>query len=75
MSAIIPVSFIAIVFFGFVVSGRLNIKSADLAQGQFIKVVASKIKGFPEEMVIIDEREYEDLDENLKAELFNPVKE
>ena len=60
---------------GFVVSGRLNIKSADLVQGQFIKVVASKIKGFPEEMVIIDEREYEDLDENLKAELFNPVKE
>lgn len=60
---------------GFIVSGRLNIKSADLLKGQFIKVTAGKIKGFPEEMVILDEREYEELDKNIKADLFNTHKQ
>lgn len=51
---------------GFIVSGRLNIKSADLTEGQFIKILARKIKGFPEEMVIIDKREYEELEKNKR---------
>ena len=56
---------------GFIVSGRLNINSSDLEGGQYIKVVAQKIKGFPHEIVIIDQHEYEELDENIKKQLFS----
>lgn len=59
---------------GFIVSGRLNISSADLEEGQYMKVVAKKIKGFPEEIVIIDQKEYEALDQNIKTDLFKPFK-
>lgn len=59
---------------GFIVSGRLNISSADLEGGQYVKVVAQKIKGFPEEIVIIDKKEYEALAENIKTDLFKPFK-
>jgi class 3 adenylate cyclase len=58
---------------GFIVSGRLNINSADLEGGQYIKVVAQKIKGFPNEIVVIDQHEYEELDENIKKQLFAPL--
>jgi hypothetical protein len=34
------------------------------------KVVATKIKGFPNELVIIDKKEYSMLDEAVRAELF-----
>ena len=57
---------------GFIVSGRLNITSPDLEGGQYIKVVAQKIKGFPHEIVIIDQQEYEDLDKDIKQQLFSP---
>jgi len=59
---------------GFIVSGRLNIKPADLEGGQYIKVLARKIKGFPEEIVIIDQKEYEALDQQIKDELFSTLK-
>ena len=59
---------------GFIVSGRLNIKPADLEGGQYVKVVARKIKGFPEEIVIIDRKEYEALDHRIKVELFSTIK-
>lgn len=58
---------------GFIVSGRLNINSSDLEGGQYIKVVAQKIKGFPHEVVIIDQQEYEELDKNIKQQLFSPL--
>jgi hypothetical protein len=54
------------------VSGRLNIKSSDLKGGQYKKVIANKIKGFPQEIVIVDQVEYEELDENIKNQLFAP---
>jgi len=59
---------------GFIVSGRLNIKSSDLAGGQYTRVIAKKIKGFPEEIVIIDQKEYEELDKTSKNELFKDFK-
>ena len=37
-------------------------------------MVAKKIKGFPEEIVIIDQKEYEALDQNIKTDLFKPFK-
>ena len=58
---------------GFIVSGRLNITSPDLEGGQYIKAVAQKIKGFPHEVVIVDQQEYEDLDKNIKQQLFSPL--
>lgn len=57
---------------GFMVSGRLNIRAADLKGGQYKKVIANKIKGFPREIVIVDQVEYEELDENIKNQLFAP---
>lgn len=59
---------------GFIVSGRLNIAAPDLEGGQYIKVIARKIKGFPEEIVIVDKKEYEELDRSVKMELFSPFK-
>lgn len=59
---------------GFIVSGRLNISSADIEGGQYVKVIAQKIKGFPEEIVIIDQKEYESLAENIKTDLFKPFR-
>jgi class 3 adenylate cyclase len=57
---------------GFIVSGRLNIAASDLEGGQYQKVVANKIKGFPQEIVIVDQAEYEELDHNIKHQLFAP---
>jgi class 3 adenylate cyclase len=55
---------------GFIVSGRLNIRARDIEGGQYKKVVANKIKGFPQEIVIVDQIEYDELDENIKNQLF-----
>jgi class 3 adenylate cyclase len=57
---------------GFIVSGRLNIKSSDIEGGQYKKVIAGRIKGFPQEIVIVDQAEYEELDQNIKSQLFSP---
>ena len=58
---------------GFIVSGRLNIKPADLEGGQYVRVVAHKIKGFPEEIVIVDQTEYDEMDQTIRSALFTPV--
>lgn len=58
---------------GFIVSGRLNIKPSALEGGQYKRVVAHTIKGFPEEIVIVDQQEYHDLDEKEKQRLFTPL--
>jgi class 3 adenylate cyclase len=57
---------------GFIVSGRLNIRSSDLEGGQYKKVIASRIKGFPQEIVIVDQSEYEELNQDIKSQLFSP---
>jgi len=58
---------------GFIVSGRLNINASDLEGDQYTRVVAQKIKGFPQEIVIVDQQEFEELDENIKKQLFSPL--
>lgn len=58
---------------GFIVSGRLNIRTADLEGGQYVKVVATKIKGFPEEVVIVDQHEFAGLGRNIKDNLFSTI--
>jgi len=58
---------------GFIVSGRLDIKSSELKGSQYIKIIATKIKGFPQEIVIIDQAEYDELDQSTKHHLFAPL--
>ncbi len=55
---------------GFIASANLNISQATLDRIGFIKVVATKIKGFQRETVIIDRCEYENLKAATKSELF-----
>jgi len=55
---------------GFILSGRLNIKSTELEKNQYVKKVAIKIKGFPREYVIIDKNDFEELTPELRDELF-----
>jgi len=55
---------------GFIFSGRLNIKSTELEENQYVKKVAKKIKGFPREYVIIDKGNFDNLTNEVKTELF-----
>lgn len=56
---------------GFIVSGRLNIKSTELEKNTYIKIVAIKIKGFPQEIVLVDKDDFnKELDDDTKKELF-----
>jgi len=58
---------------GFIASARLGLPAAMLAEHGYIKVVAKKIKGFPREIVLMDESEYLDLDRSLKSSLFDSI--
>lgn len=61
--------------FGFIASARIGIPEKKLQEHGYIKVVATKIKGFPREIVIIDKEEYEELEDKIKKELFEPLEE
>lgn len=58
---------------GFIVAGRLNIKSSEIEENKYLKLVATKIKGFPQEIVIVDIQDYERLDEETKFDLFQQI--
>jgi class 3 adenylate cyclase len=58
---------------GLIASGRINIKTSKLAKHSYIKVVAKNIKGFPQEIVIVDKDDYEDLDKDTKESLFDLI--
>jgi len=58
---------------GFVASARVMIPTARLTENGYIKVVATKIRGFPSEIVIVDSSEYEALSESRRAELFESL--
>lgn len=55
---------------GFIASARLMISDGVLKEHSYKKVIATKIKGFPNELVIVDSDEYDELDENIRTELF-----
>jgi class 3 adenylate cyclase len=55
---------------GFIVSARLNIKSAELEKDRYLKKVAKNLQGFPKEYVLIDTDDYNGLSDELKADLF-----
>lgn len=58
---------------GFIASARLSVKESDLAKNEYIKVVATKIKGFPKEIVIVDKDEYADIPPDVKKDLFGDI--
>ena len=55
---------------GFIMSARINIKTTELEKNLYIKQVATNIKGFPQEIVIVDKSSIESLDAELKERLF-----
>jgi class 3 adenylate cyclase len=60
---------------GFIASARLQIPAATFEKHGYIKVVATQIKGFPKELVIVDHNEFERLDNDVRSALFANVDE
>ncbi|PCJ86103.1 MAG: hypothetical protein COA54_09705 [Thiotrichaceae bacterium] len=58
---------------GFIVSARLKIPAEKLADSGYKKVIATKIKGFPKELVLVDQDEYNKLGDELRNHLFEEV--
>ena len=58
---------------GFIASARLMIPDTVLKENGYRKTVATKIKGFPNELVIVDSNEYDALKDDLRKELFTDV--
>jgi class 3 adenylate cyclase len=54
----------------FIASARLNMPSSILQKHNYMKVVATNIKGFPKEIVIVDRSEYGKLDPKVRQDLF-----
>lgn len=55
---------------GFIVSARLEVSDFLLQEFDYKKVVATQIKGFPQEIVIVDRNDYNNLDKTTKENLF-----
>lgn len=56
----------------FIASARLDIPKTEIEKHGYCKTVATNIKGFPKEVVVVDKNEYKQLDESLKKQLFIP---
>jgi len=58
---------------GFIVSNRLNIPKNTILKHGYKKCIAKKIRGFPQEIVIVDTHDYENLDDATRKELFDEL--
>jgi len=58
---------------GFIVSARLKIPADKLSESGYKKVIATKIKGFPKELVLVDEDEYKSLGGEVRTALFEEI--
>jgi class 3 adenylate cyclase len=58
---------------GFIVSGRLNIPDKTILKHGYKKCIAKKIRGFPDEIVIIDTHDYTNLDDRTRSALFEEL--
>jgi class 3 adenylate cyclase len=56
---------------GFIASARVMIPATVLKKHGYIKVVATKLKGFPNELVLVDSAEFNNLAEARRLELFS----
>jgi class 3 adenylate cyclase len=55
---------------GFIASARLKLPDREIAKHGFIKVVATQLRGFSNEIVLVDREEYEALSEETRKGLF-----
>lgn len=55
---------------GFIVSARLDVTNDLLREFDYKKIAAISIKGFPQELVIVDRTDYDNLDTATKKALF-----
>jgi len=55
---------------GFIASARLMLMDRDIAKHGFVKVVATQLRGFQDEIVLIDRVEFEALPDDLRTRLF-----
>ena len=57
----------------FIASARTAIPESTLTKYEYIKVVATKIKGFPKEIVIVDKKEFSELKQQTRNDLFEDL--
>ena len=57
----------------FLASARLGFPERELSAQGYTRIVATKIKGFPKEILIVDREEYEALPEETRADLFMDI--
>ena len=55
---------------GFIFSGRVNPPKKDIDKNDYLKVVTTKMRGLPNEIVYVDKAEFEKLSPEIKEELF-----
>ena len=55
---------------GFIASARLMLSNREIEKHGFMKVVATQLRGFADEIVLIDRVEYEALSEEIRTRLF-----
>jgi len=55
---------------GFIASARLKLPDREIAKHGFMKVVATQLRGFPDEIVLVDREEYEALSDETRSGLF-----
>jgi class 3 adenylate cyclase len=58
---------------GFIASARISPSMKDLEKHSYMKIIATKLRGFPREIVIIDKYEYSNLSEELRTSLFEEI--
>jgi len=55
---------------GFIASARLMLPDEVIVAHDYLKVVATQIKGFPNEIVLVDKDEYQELSDETRTSLF-----
>jgi len=58
---------------GFIASARIDLSQSDLSRLGFKRVIATKLKGFPREVVIVREQDYASLDDTIRDGLFAEI--
>jgi class 3 adenylate cyclase len=58
---------------GFIASARLMLSDREIMRHGFMKVVATQLRGFADEIVVIDSVEYEALSEETRKQLFKEL--
>src|SRR5580765_4051362 len=58
---------------GFIASARLMLSDREIVRHGFMKVVATKLRGFADEIVVIDSVEYDALPDDTRKQLFKEL--